>query len=81
MSTSSSSASDKYVRVVSFDTMTNKDLPDYSFTLRGKTPGYKRTRRSAHSWWQLTWLVIVIMLFTGLLMMLQTMETNLWYCV
>ncbi|ORZ23317.1 hypothetical protein BCR42DRAFT_404477 [Absidia repens] len=46
MSTSSSAASDKYVRVVSFDTMTNKDLPDYSFTLRGKTPGYKRTRRS-----------------------------------
>lgn len=44
--TPSSGSSDKYVRVVSFDTMTDKDLPDYSFTLRGKTPGYKRTRRS-----------------------------------
>ncbi|KAI9309562.1 hypothetical protein BJ944DRAFT_258290 [Cunninghamella echinulata] len=38
--------SENYVRGVSFDTMTNKDLPDYSFTLRGKSPGYKRTRRS-----------------------------------
>lgn len=38
--------SENYVRGVSFDTMTDKDLPDYSFTLRGKTPGYKRTRRS-----------------------------------
>jgi hypothetical protein len=37
---------ENYVRVVSFDTMTNKDLPDYSFTLRAKSPGYKRTRRS-----------------------------------
>lgn len=36
----------KFVRVVSFDTMTNKDLPNYSFTLRGKSPEYKRTRRS-----------------------------------
>ncbi|SAM06452.1 hypothetical protein [Absidia glauca] len=44
--TPSSGSSDNYVRVVSFDTMTDKDLPDYSFTLRGKTPGYKRTRRS-----------------------------------
>ncbi|KAI9318022.1 hypothetical protein BX666DRAFT_1832619, partial [Dichotomocladium elegans] len=38
--------SEKYVRGVSFDTMTDKDLPNYSFTLRGKTPGYKRSRRS-----------------------------------
>lgn len=37
---------EKYVRGVSFDTMTDKDLPDFSFTLRGKTPGYKRTRRT-----------------------------------
>lgn len=37
---------ERFVRVVSFDTMTNKDLPDYSFTLRGKSPGFKRTRRS-----------------------------------
>ncbi|CEI92812.1 hypothetical protein RMCBS344292_07062 [Rhizopus microsporus] len=35
-----------FVRVVSFDTMTNKDLPDYSYTLRAKSPGYKRSRRS-----------------------------------
>ncbi|KAF7732823.1 hypothetical protein EC973_000099 [Apophysomyces ossiformis] len=35
-----------YVRGVSFDTMTHTDLPNYSFTLRGKTPGYKRSRRS-----------------------------------
>ncbi|CAO3696175.1 unnamed protein product [Rhizopus stolonifer] len=35
-----------YVRGVSFDTMTNQDQPDYSLTLRGKTPGYQRTRRS-----------------------------------
>ncbi|KAI7859791.1 hypothetical protein BDC45DRAFT_563833 [Circinella umbellata] len=38
--------SEKYVRGVSFDTMTDKDLPNYSFTLRGKTPGHKRTRRT-----------------------------------
>ncbi|KAG1046407.1 hypothetical protein G6F46_001840 [Rhizopus delemar] len=37
---------DSFVRVVSFDAMTNKDLPDYSFTLRAKSPGYKRTRHS-----------------------------------
>ncbi|KAI8149531.1 hypothetical protein BJV82DRAFT_588402 [Fennellomyces sp. T-0311] len=37
---------EKYVRGVSFDTMTDKDLPNYSFTLRGKTPGHKRTRRT-----------------------------------
>lgn len=37
---------ESFVRVVSFDTMTNKDLPNYSFTLRGKSPGFKRTRRS-----------------------------------
>jgi hypothetical protein len=37
---------EKFVRVVSFDTMTDKDLPNYSFTLRGKSPGHKRTRRS-----------------------------------
>ncbi|CAO3663678.1 unnamed protein product [Rhizopus stolonifer] len=35
-----------FVRVVSFDTMTNKDLPDYSFTLRAKSPGYKYKRQS-----------------------------------
>ncbi|KAG1149168.1 hypothetical protein G6F37_002998 [Rhizopus arrhizus] len=40
------SSNSGFVRVVSFDTMTNKDLPDYSFTLRAKSPGYKRTRRS-----------------------------------
>ena len=39
-------AKDNFVRVVSFDAMTNKDLPDYSFTLRGKSQSYKRTRRS-----------------------------------
>ncbi|KAI8975484.1 hypothetical protein BDF20DRAFT_879005 [Mycotypha africana] len=39
-------AKENFVRVVSFDTMTDKDLPNYSFTLRGKSPGYKRTRRS-----------------------------------
>ncbi|KAF1797670.1 hypothetical protein V8B55DRAFT_1514229 [Mucor lusitanicus] len=39
-------AKDNFVRVVSFDTMTDKDLPNYSFTLRGKSPTYKRTRRS-----------------------------------
>ncbi|KAI8086078.1 uncharacterized protein BX664DRAFT_334860 [Halteromyces radiatus] len=44
--TPSTSSSDKYVRVVSFDTMTDKDLPDYCFTLRAKTPDYRRTRRS-----------------------------------
>lgn len=38
--------SDKYVRGVSFDNMTDKDLPDYSFTLRGKSNGFQRTRRS-----------------------------------
>lgn len=37
---------EKFVRVVSFNTMTDKDLPDFSFTLRAKSPGYKRTRRS-----------------------------------
>ncbi|KAI8879883.1 adenine nucleotide alpha hydrolases-like protein [Backusella circina FSU 941] len=37
---------DKYVRGVSFDTMTDQDQPDYSFTLRGKIQGYQRTRRS-----------------------------------
>jgi hypothetical protein len=37
---------DNYVRGVSFDTMTDQDQPDYSFTLRGKTQGYQRTRRS-----------------------------------
>ncbi|CDS05870.1 hypothetical protein LRAMOSA08398 [Lichtheimia ramosa] len=37
---------EKYVRGVSFDAMTDKDLPNFSFTLRGKTPGYKRTRRT-----------------------------------
>ncbi|ORX57009.1 adenine nucleotide alpha hydrolases-like protein [Hesseltinella vesiculosa] len=36
----------KESRVVSFDTMSNVDLPNYSFTLRRKTPDYKRTRRS-----------------------------------
>lgn len=39
-------AKDNFVRVVSFDTMTNKNLPNYSFTLRGKSQSYKRTRRS-----------------------------------
>ncbi|KAI8069178.1 hypothetical protein BC940DRAFT_272309 [Gongronella butleri] len=39
-------APEKYVRGVSFDTMNNRDLPDYSFTLRGKSPGYRRSRRS-----------------------------------
>ncbi|OBZ88740.1 Universal stress protein A family protein C25B2.10 [Choanephora cucurbitarum] len=37
---------ENYVRGVSFDTMTDQDQPDYSFTLRGKTQGYQRTRRS-----------------------------------
>lgn len=37
---------DDYVRGVSFDTMTDQDQPDYSFTLRGKTKGYQHTRRS-----------------------------------
>ncbi|KAI9265535.1 hypothetical protein EDC94DRAFT_605206 [Helicostylum pulchrum] len=37
---------ENFVRVVSFDAMTNTDLPDYSFTLRGKSTGFKRTRRS-----------------------------------
>ncbi|KAI9480862.1 MAG: hypothetical protein EXX96DRAFT_564506 [Benjaminiella poitrasii] len=37
---------DNYVRGVSFDTMTDQDQPDFSFTLRGKTQGYRRTRRS-----------------------------------
>lgn len=37
---------ENYVRGVSFDTMTDQDQPDYSFTLRGKTQGYHRTRRS-----------------------------------
>ncbi|KAI8883306.1 adenine nucleotide alpha hydrolases-like protein [Backusella circina FSU 941] len=37
---------DKFVRVVSFDTMTDTDLPNYSFTLRGKSTDYKKTRRS-----------------------------------
>ncbi|KAI8058874.1 hypothetical protein BDF21DRAFT_456016 [Thamnidium elegans] len=37
---------ENFVRVVSFDTMTNADLPDYSFTLRGKSAEFKRTRRS-----------------------------------
>jgi hypothetical protein len=45
-STGDDEKKENYVRVVSFDTMTNKDLPNYSFTLRGKSPGYKRTRRS-----------------------------------
>lgn len=43
---SSDEKPEKYVRGVSFDAMTDKDLPNYSFTLRGKTPGYKRTRRT-----------------------------------
>lgn len=34
-----------YVRGVSFDTMTDQDQPDFSFTLRGKSKGYQRTRR------------------------------------
>ncbi|KAI9470997.1 MAG: hypothetical protein EXX96DRAFT_586471 [Benjaminiella poitrasii] len=46
MATVESPANENFVRVVSFDTMTDKDLPNYSFTLRGKSPGYKRTRRS-----------------------------------
>ncbi|KAI7899512.1 uncharacterized protein BX663DRAFT_554918 [Cokeromyces recurvatus] len=37
---------DNYIRGVSFDTMTDQDQPDFSFTLRGKTQGYQRTRRS-----------------------------------
>jgi hypothetical protein len=37
---------EKYVRGVSFDTMTDQDQPDLSFTLRGKIQGYQRTRRS-----------------------------------
>ncbi|KAG2238002.1 hypothetical protein BDF21DRAFT_404495 [Thamnidium elegans] len=37
---------DDYIRGVSFDTMTDQDQPDYSFTLRGKNQGYQRTRRS-----------------------------------
>lgn len=37
---------ENFVKVVSFDVMTNTDLPDYSFTLRGKSAGFKRTRRS-----------------------------------
>lgn len=37
---------ENYVRGVSFDTMTDQDQPDLSFTLRGKTQGYRRTRRS-----------------------------------
>jgi hypothetical protein len=37
---------DKFVRVVSFDTMTDTDLPNYSFTLRGKSNDFKKTRRS-----------------------------------
>lgn len=37
---------DDYVRGVSFDTMTDRDQPDLSFTLRGKNQGYQRTRRS-----------------------------------
>ncbi|KAI8384121.1 hypothetical protein BD560DRAFT_322225 [Blakeslea trispora] len=41
-----SALEDKFCRVVSFDTMTDKDLPDYSFTLRKKSLGYKHTRRS-----------------------------------
>ncbi|KAI8078743.1 uncharacterized protein BX664DRAFT_286854 [Halteromyces radiatus] len=41
-----SKLNEKYVRGVSFDAMNNADLRHYSFTLRGKTPGYKRTRRS-----------------------------------
>ncbi|CAO3637155.1 unnamed protein product [Cunninghamella echinulata] len=39
-------SNEKYVRGVSFNTMSNADLPNYSFTLKGKTPGYKKTRRS-----------------------------------
>ncbi|KAI8334382.1 hypothetical protein BC941DRAFT_104195 [Chlamydoabsidia padenii] len=39
-------STEKYVRGVSFDAMNNADLRHYSFTLSGKTPGYKRTRRS-----------------------------------
>ncbi|KAK4516350.1 uncharacterized protein ATC70_011321 [Mucor velutinosus] len=39
-------AKDNFVRVVSFDTMTDKDLPNYSFTLRARSQTYKRTRRS-----------------------------------
>lgn len=35
-----------YIRGVSFDTMTDQDQPDYSFTLRGKSKGFQRTRRS-----------------------------------
>ncbi|KAI8980936.1 hypothetical protein BDB01DRAFT_796176 [Pilobolus umbonatus] len=38
--------SDNFVRVVSFDTMTDADLPSYSFTLKRKSADYKRTRRS-----------------------------------
>ncbi|KAI7902381.1 uncharacterized protein BX663DRAFT_552304 [Cokeromyces recurvatus] len=46
MATTDSQSNENFVRVVSFDTMTDKDLPNYSFTLRGKSSGYKRTRRS-----------------------------------
>ncbi|KAL0088537.1 hypothetical protein J3Q64DRAFT_1336246 [Phycomyces blakesleeanus] len=44
--TSSSDNNCDYVRGVSFNTMTDPSLPDYSFTLNAKTPEYKRTRRS-----------------------------------
>ena len=37
---------ENYVRGVSFNTMTDQDQPDFSFTLRGKNQGYQRTRRS-----------------------------------
>lgn len=65
---------EKYVRGVSFDAMTDKDLPNFSFTLRGKTPGYKRTRRTRtfmvatdlanYSEYALTWASDVRAIFT-----------------
>ncbi|KAI8062392.1 hypothetical protein BC940DRAFT_308904 [Gongronella butleri] len=58
-------------RVVSFDTMSNVDLPSYCFTLRRKTPGFARTRRSrtfmvatdleSYSEYALNWTVSEIM--------------------
>lgn len=37
-------ASGDFVRRVSFNTMTDQDMPDYSFTLREKSNGWERSR-------------------------------------
>ena len=71
--TTANNKRENFVRMVSFNTMTNIDLPNYSFTLQGKSPGHKRTRRSRtfmvatdlanYSEYALTWATDVRIIF------------------